>query len=130
MSTRQPAPEEVEFFLQLESKVWAALASGDAAADERLLAKDFLGVYSTGFSGRSDHVGRLASGPTVHEYTLSEPKVTVLSKDVVVLSYLATWSRRGADPGAEQELTYISSVWKQREGTWENVFSQDTPAEA
>jgi hypothetical protein len=131
MRSSNPNLGEVDFFVQLESKVWAALASGDASADEQLLAENFLGVYSTGFAGRQEHTDQLRFGPTVLTYALSEPRVTHLCQGLAVLSYLATWSRQAATaPVQLQERTYISSIWKQEDGNWRNVFSQDTKADA
>src|SRR5436189_44369 len=123
-------PTEVEFFVHLESSVWEALVSGDASADERLLADNFLGVYSTGFAGRDQHVGQLASGPTVQSFSLSNARVMHLCPGTAVLSYLAIWSRRGSESSARQECMYISSIWQQQHGVWRNVFSQDTKADA
>lgn len=113
----------------LEVEVWEALRRGDAAADERLLAPDFLGVYPTGFAGRSDHVGQLANGPTVATFRLSETRMIAISPRDVLLSYRADWRRTGSadtDPG---DAMYISSLWSERNGRWVNVFSQDTPVD-
>lgn len=123
-------PTEVEFFLNLESKVWEALVSGDASADEGLLTHDCLGVYSSGFAGRQEHVGQLASGPTVQSYSLSDARGMHLGQGVVILSYLATWFRRGQESATQRERMYISSIWKQEQGVRQNVFSQDTKADA
>ena len=123
-------PTEVEFFVNLESKVWAALMSGDARADGSLLTEDFLGVYSSGFAGRDEHVGQLVSGPSVRSYSLSNARVMHLCPGTVVLSYLATWARHGLESATQQERTYISSIWKLEHGVWRNVFSQDTRADA
>lgn len=120
---------DVDFFVQLESNVWAALASGDVAADEQLLAEDFLGVYSSGFAGRAEHVGQLTSGPTVRSYALSQARICVLAEDLVILSYLATWSPQGSASHTMPERTFISSIWKAQDGVWQNIFSQDTKAE-
>jgi hypothetical protein len=128
--TPQMNPSEVEFFLNLESKVWAALMSGDARADESLLADNFLGVYSTGFAGRDEHVGQLGSGPSVRSYSLSNARGMHLCPGTVILSYLATWSRHRPESTTQQERTYISSIWKQEQGIWRNVFSQDTRGDA
>jgi hypothetical protein len=39
----------IEDIIRLETEVWRALVSGDAVADARLLAEDFLGVYPTDY---------------------------------------------------------------------------------
>ncbi|HYD78747.1 MAG TPA: nuclear transport factor 2 family protein [Paucimonas sp.] len=115
-------------FLALESGVWDALATGDMAADERLLTEDFLGVYGSGFSDRSEHVARLRSGPTVLRYELSEARIMVLSDDLVLLSYRADWVPNDAADNASDTM-YITSIWRREGDQWRNIFSQDTPAE-
>jgi hypothetical protein len=116
----------MEELVGLETAVWQALVDGDVAADARLLATDFLGVYPTGFAAGADHVAQLSDGPTVASFDLYEPRMLVLSDTAFLLAYRATYRR----PGAEQplEAMYVSSAWCRREGAWVNVFSQDTPA--
>ena len=115
-------------FIELETKVWEALRSGDPEEDARLLAPDFVGLYTTGFADRSEHAGQLANGPTVAEYELHEPRLVVLSEVDVLLCYRADWRRLTAGERGARESMYISSLWSRRSGRWVNVFSQDTPA--
>ena len=49
----------------------------------------------------------------------------VLADDMVLLAYRAQFTRPG-DAAAEEVL--ISSIWCERDGTWVNIFSQDTPS--
>lgn len=118
----------VEKFLQLEIEVWNALATGDAEADIRLLADNFLGVYGSGFSGKNDHISQLLDGPTVKHFELSEARIQVLSEKVVLLSYRANWVRYKNTSESDEESMYVTSIWKSFEDTWRNIFSQDTPA--
>ena len=115
--------------LAVEEEVWAALAAGDADADARLLADDFLGVYGSGFAGKSDHCGQLADGPTVAGYELSEARVLELAADVVLLAYRARWVGAGSHGTGEATTMYVTSVWRRTDEGWRNLFSQDTPAE-
>ncbi len=119
----------IEQILHLERAVWSALASGDLEADARLLADDFLGVYSSGFAGKEAHTGQLQDGPTVAAYELSEARLLELSKDVVLLSYRANWVRQKGRGVGEVETMYITSIWRHNDGEWKNIFSQDTRAE-
>ena len=116
---------DIEQFIRLETEVWQALADGDGDADGRLLSDDFLGVYTVGFADREAHVAQLAGGPTVTEFSLAEARLMVLADDMVLLAYRAQFTRPG-DDAAEEVL--ISSIWCERDGTWVNIFSQDTPA--
>jgi catechol 2,3-dioxygenase-like lactoylglutathione lyase family enzyme len=122
------AEQLLEFFVDLESQVWDALAAGDAAADEALLTADFVGVYPTGFAGRSDHVGDLTGGPTVASYSINDARLVRVSGSAVLLCYRADYHRASADGSRAEETMYISSLWIERDGNWRNVFSQDTPA--
>ena len=114
----------IEFFVDLESEVWDALATGDAAADEALLTSDFTGVYPTGFADRGEHAGELANGPTVASYSINDARLIRLAPSAVLLCYRADYRRVS---GSEATM-YISSLWTEHDGTWRNVFSQDTPA--
>lgn len=118
---------KIDQFIQLESLVWDALVSGDKAADARLLADNFYGVYSTGFAGKEDHYGQLEFGPTAAEYRLSEARVKMLSPDVALLSYRADWKRVKEGQGSAKETMYVTSIWQRFGESWLNIFSQDTP---
>lgn len=108
-----------------ETEVWDALVRGDAQADGAALDDNFLGVYSDGFSGKTDHILQLANGPTVATYELTDLRVLPLGKDHVVLSYRALFLRRKQ---TTPEAMYVSSIWKRTKQGWINVFSQDTQA--
>lgn len=115
-----------QFFVELESKVWDALASGDPDADRELLTGDFVGVYPTGFATVADHAAQLADGPTVASYSLSDARLIEVSADAVMLCYRAEFTRPGH---RDTEAMFISSLWVRREDRWLNSFSQDTPAQ-
>jgi hypothetical protein len=119
---------DTSFFVALERRVWQALVDGDIQADTSLLDPEFLGVYSSGFASRHDHAAQLASGPSVADFSIHEPRLLALASDAVMLSYRASFVRKGkANPGSVQTM-YISSIWRQRGTTWLNIFSQDTLA--
>ncbi len=92
---------DLDSFIDLETRVWDALRHGDVEEDMRLLAEDFLGVYSIGFAGRSDHAGQLANGPTVAEFELHDARLMVLSDNDALLFVsrgMASARRRQARP--------------------------------
>lgn len=121
---------DLEGLLSLETQVWQALVDGDAAADARLLADDFVGVYPTGITGGDEHVAQLAHGPTVATFELSEARMIAVSAAARLLVYRAAYTRPGDDPTPES--MFVSSLWCRRNDDrrgdrWVNVFSQDTP---
>ena len=119
---------ELDEILALETAVWQALCDGDAAADEALLADDFLGVYPTGIAVRDDHSGQLDDGATVVDFRLESPRLKVITDDDVLLVYDAAYRRPGGpDERMPEERMFVSSLWSRRDGVWRNVFSQDTP---
>jgi len=111
-------------FLALETKVWEALAAGDAEADGRMLTEDFLGVYPSGFSDKTGHCAQLQDGPVMAGYRLSDAQLRVLSPEAVLLSYRASYQPAGSGDWKEM---LISSLWEKGENGWLNSFSQDTP---
>jgi len=122
--------DSVEFFVELESQVWDALAHGDASADRELLASDFVGVYATGFASRSDHADQLVDGPIVATYAISDPRLIRLTKSAVMLCYRAKYRRARRGLPGDEETMYVSSLWIERDGRWLNTFSQDTPGQS
>jgi hypothetical protein len=125
----QPEAPTVQQFVTLESQVWEAFVAGDAQADARVLADNFIGVYSTGFSNRAEHCSALRNGPIAQRYEIQDPRILVLSDSLVMLMYLAVWERANSAPGRVPKKMYISSLWQNADGHWKNVFSQDTKAE-
>jgi len=116
---------EVEFFLDLERKVWLALVTGDREADVAALSEDFLGVYPSGLSGRAAHGDQLLDGPTIAAYEIDSAQIRVVTDDDVLLTYRADVER----PDTTTASWWISSLWSRRDGEWTNVFSQDTVAD-
>jgi len=116
----------IEKFVNLETGVWEALVKGDGSADAALLSEDFLGVYETGFSNRTEHAAMLDNGPIVLQYKIENARLRVIGDGAVLLSYLGCYTKP-ADP-AKEERMYVSSLWEEVDGEWVNTFSQDTNA--
>ena len=118
----------LDFFVALETQVWEALVNGDADADRALLTSDFLGVYTTGFANRSEHVAQLANGRTMATYAIRESRLVRVSPTSVLLCYRADYEPIQDGRAAGEQTMFISSLWIERDGRWLNSFSQDTPA--
>ena len=122
--------EELQFFLSLEERVWRALQTGDVAADRALLSKQFLGVYPSGLSDRAGHAEQLASGPSIATYRLSESWCDEVAPGAHLLVYRADYCRITPAGVSGEQAMWVSSLWRQQQGDWRCVFSQDTPIEA
>ncbi len=118
---------DIDHFLALEHAVWAALCAGDPAADQKMLAANFLGVYPSGFADRSEHSGELTDGPTVKSYDLDQIRLMPLGPDRGMLCYRASYTRPGREVA---DVMYVSSLWERTPDGWLNIFSQDTPGDA
>lgn len=125
MKNDNTEPYTIDAFLTLEKKVWDCLLSGDFETDGQLLADNFLGIYASGFSGKDNHVNALKNGPVIESYTIRDAKMTVISIDVVLIAYLAQF-KDNQSPNAVS--MYITSIWQNFSGIWQNIFSQDTKA--
>lgn len=111
--------------LGCETAVWQALATGDGAADRRLLSPGFLGVYPTGPAGRDAHAAALDGGATVAGFDLSAVQVRQLARNLALIVYRADFTRL---PDGSRQAWWISSLWRRGGAAgWENLFSQDTP---
>lgn len=115
---------QLDEILSLETKVWEAMALGDRDSDEQVLCDSFLGVYPSGFAGKSDHCAQLQDGPVVAEYRLSAARLRCIGDAAALLSYRASFRSSGA---AGWKIMLISSLWEKEDGKWRNTFSQDTP---
>lgn len=120
-------PSLEQTIIAREREVWQALQDGDGAADARLLADDFIGLYETGFATKAEHVKWVGEG-RVASYTMEEIRLVRLHSEAVLLLYKADFE--GCQKGEDYRKTqYISSLWVWRANQWLNVFSQDTNAQ-
>lgn len=117
--------DPIDEIIPYECRVWGALVTGDKAADEALLHRAFIGVYSDGFADRTAHSGQLDHGPALKGYALEDVRTERLGHDHALICYRATFQRITRDA---PETMYVSSIWRRQGKGWVNVFSQDTPA--
>lgn len=113
--------------LAQETRVWQALAAGDAESDAAALSPEFLGLYPSGYADRAGHVAQLQGGPTVANWCLTEPRVLRFGPEHALLAYRAEYTRPAGGPA---ERMWVSSVWRRQGDGWINLFSQDTPCDA
>ena len=91
---------------------------------------DFVGVYPTGFASQAEHVSQLDDGPTVASFSITDARLIDVSPSAAMLCYRADYRPLHDGQVGDDETLYISSLWTERDGQWQNIFSQDTPASA
>lgn len=124
----EASPQLAERIRKQEIGVWEALIKKNKAADQNLLAEDFVGVYKDGFGNRTQHVGQIDEEYEVTEYRLEDVRVLQISEDSAMIVYRATCRATGTWANDCAQPMYISSLWMNRNTEWVNVFSQDTSA--
>jgi len=120
--------ELTQRLLQLEQRLVDPAVRKDAAQLASLLADDFREFGSSGrvFS-KANIVAHLqnepAGSPTI---SLSDFATQVLAPNVVLTTYLAT----SQDPATGEAIQALhSSLWIQRDQSWQMHFHQGTPTE-
>jgi Domain of unknown function (DUF4440) len=102
------------------------LKKGDIAAFAQTVASDAIFVDDHGPATRSEVVEHTASFK-LDNYTMTDIRFVALSPSSGLLSY--EMKESGTSHGhAFSADVYVSSVWAQRSGSWQCLFSQETAA--
>ncbi len=111
-----------------ETKLWEGWKNHQAAPFQSALSPDTVLVGESGLMGKADAVTAMSSTDcTVQDYTLSDFKVSMISKDVALLTYKA--NQHGTCAGVTLPANVVaSSIWVKRGGKWYAAFHQETPA--
>jgi ketosteroid isomerase-like protein len=116
------------FFVAKEKEDWEALKNKDKAAAARLLADDFVGMYDTGYSTKSEWLKQIDGRYTVDDYRIEDVKVLRPNPTTTLLLYKATCKGTGEWSAFCSRPEYISDLFVERNGQWVALFSQDTQA--
>jgi RNA polymerase sigma factor (sigma-70 family) len=116
-----------ETLLALEKQTWEAVKKRDWDALRGTAADDFVAITDDGRVALDEMIKGLAA-IRLKDYSLSDVKLTRLTKDAAVLTYkvqveYAVMRETG------KEAWWVSSTWAQRGGKWRNVVYQNTPVD-
>jgi hypothetical protein len=103
---------------------WEAYKNRNRAAMKALTAPEYASNAVTGPSNLQmdiDTIDKL----TIERYTIDDPKVTWVTKDVAVLRYKA--DLKGNYDGKPFGPVYATEVWVNRGGKWQIISYQETP---
>ncbi len=103
---------------------WEAYKSRNIAAMKALTADDYVSYSQAGPSNLPQDIATIDK-LTIESYTIAEPKVTWVTKDVAILRYRC--DLKGSYDGKPFRPVYATEVWVNRGGKWRIVSYQETP---
>lgn len=112
--------------IEMERSVWEALAAGDHATFGDYLADDVWLVGGEGIVGKQELMGEL-EGVSVESYEIGDFQVTQPGSGVAVVAYRYSETFRPADADSATTVEgWATSVWENRDGTWQVVMHQSS----
>ena len=103
---------------------WEAYKKKDTAAMKALTAEDYSAYTQAGPSNLQQDIADI-NKLTISSFTIDEPKVTWVTKDVAILRYKC--DLKGSFDGKPFKSVYASEVWVNRGGKWRIISYTETP---
>jgi hypothetical protein len=114
-------PVSIEVLLRtLEEKLLQPTIRKSEKNLEDLLADDFLEFGSSGRTFNKEELMKGLANESTIKMQLMDFKTQMLAKDVYLTTYRVLRSN-------DMKYTLRSSIWKEKEGTWQMFFHQGTP---
>lgn len=113
-----------QMIISSSQKVWEAYKSRDIAAIKALTGEDYVSYTQAGPSNLQQDIATIDK-LTIESYTLNEPKVSKVTKDVAILRYKC--DLKGSFEGKQFSPVYATEVWVNRGGKWQIVSYSETP---
>jgi hypothetical protein len=122
------APDSLkEKLIALEKQSWEAWKNQDTNFFSAFLSDDHIELGYYGTSSKKDVVSFIASHAcNVQSYNVSEFSVKMLDTNIAVLTYHA--EQNTICQNKVPSPVWVSSIYINRNGKWENVFYQQTQA--
>jgi len=122
---RGDTPSElVRNIVGLEKRLWKAWVEGDATTFEKFVTKDYRAIGSWGRRTKAEFLESLGSCE-VHDYSLSDFDLIVVSEDVVLLTYEAEQDAT-CDGKRLPARVMSSSLYVLRDDHWRSALYQET----
>jgi len=103
---------------------WEAYKSRNIAAIKALTASDYVSYTQAGPSSLQQDIDTI-SKLTIDSYSIDEPKVSWVTKDVAILRYKC--DLKGSYDGKPFKTVYATETWVNRGGKWWIVSYTETP---
>jgi hypothetical protein len=122
-STPKPAGSD-EMIISNSRAVWEAYKSRNISAIKALTAPEYVSYTLGGPSNLKQDIDTIDK-LTIESYTIDDPKVTWVTKDVAILRYKC--NLKGSYDGKQFGPVYSTEVWVNRGGKWQIISYQETP---
>lgn len=122
-STNQAGSSLDQMIISKSKETWEAYKNRNIAAIKALTAADYAAYTQTGPSNLQEDIANIDK-LTIESYSLDDPKVSKVTKDVVILRYKC--DLKGSFDGKPFGPVYATEVWVNRGGKWLIVSYQET----
>jgi hypothetical protein len=103
--------------------VWEAYKSRNTSAMKALTADEYVAHTQEGPSSLKQDIDTIDK-LTIEQFTIDEPKVTWVTKDVAILTYKC--DLKGSYEGKPFKPVYATEVWVNRGGKWRIISYTET----
>jgi hypothetical protein len=115
-----------QMIVSKSKETWEAYKSRNIAAIKVLFGKDYVSYGLTGPSDLEQDIANLSNNKlTIESFTIDDPKVSKVTKDVAILRYKC--DLKGSFDGKPFVPVYATEVWVNRGGKWQIVSYTETP---
>ena len=104
--------------------VWEAYKSRNTSAMKGLTADEYVAHTQAGPSSLKQDIDTIDK-LTIEQFTIDEPKVTWVTKDVAILTYKC--DLKGSFETKTFKPVYATEVWVNRGGKWRIISYTETP---
>src|SRR6266571_3482187 len=121
------APDK-DAMMAKEKAAWQAFKDKNAADFKKVVAADFLGVYTEGISDMKKEMDDMQKWD-MKSFAISDYNIVSAGAKTMMSSYKVTIE--GTYAGKDASGTYnAGSVWKMQKGAWMAIFHTNVKAEA
>ncbi len=113
-----------QMFIDNSRSTWEAYKSRNIAAIKALTAEDYVSYTQAGPSNLQQDIATIEK-LTIESFTIDEPKVTWVTKDVAILRYKC--DLKGSFDGKAFKPVYATEVWVKRGSKWRIISYTETP---
>jgi ketosteroid isomerase-like protein len=121
------AAPTAEALLAMETKAWEAWKNKDAKHFEGIMADNFVSFERGKRQPKAEVIKMIAGHPCdIKSFTVSDPKVTNVSSDVVAVTYRGTTDGMCEGKKIPSPVT-AASVWVRSGDTWKAAYHGEVP---